>query len=330
MKTKVSIIVPVYNVEKYLRKCEDSILSQTYGNIELILVDDGSPDACPLICDDYARENVCVKVIHKNNGGLSDARNVGLEQATGDYVMFVDSDDFWVGEDSLERLIRETELSPQCDFIGFNFFNYYESEDLYAQWKPYDEHIVGGKDKDSLIQALVRSGVVPMSAWGKIIKRDFLEKNNIRFIKGLLSEDIPWFLELLHHACGFRMVNQYMYAYRQQRLDSITRTFSKRHFSDLQQIIQEGVVYIQRANFSYSTTNALYSFMAYELCILYGSLYKIKDSLWQNKKRGELRQWKWLLRYKCNPKVRKAYWIYRLVGLYGMEWTLSLFMKSKR
>ena len=91
MKTKVSIIVPVYNVEKYLRKCVDSILSQTYGNIELILVDDGSPDACPLICDDYARENVCVKVIHKNNGGLSDARNVGLEQATGDYVMFVDS-----------------------------------------------------------------------------------------------------------------------------------------------------------------------------------------------------------------------------------------------
>lgn len=330
METKVSIIVPVYKVEKYLHECVNSILNQTYKNIELILVDDGSPDSCPSICDDYARENACVKIIHKYNGGLSDARNVGLEHATGDYVMFVDSDDFWVGKDSLEKLIRETELSPQCDFIGFNFFNYYENNDLYVPWKRYSQQIIHNDDKNILIEALVQSGTFPMCAWGKIIKRDFLKKNNICFIKGLLSEDIPWFLELLNHADSFCMVNQYLYAYRQQRSDSITRAFSKKHFSDLQQIIQHGVVYIQHANFSPSTMNALYSFMAYELCILYGSLYKIKDSLWQHEKRIELRKWKWLLHYKCNPKVRKTFWLYRFVGLRGMEWALSLFMKSKR
>ena len=90
---KVSFVVPVYNVESYLRQCVDSILSQTYRNIEVILVDDGSPDRCPAMCDAYTQLDCRVKVLHKPNGGLSDARNTGLMVATGDYVIFVDSDD---------------------------------------------------------------------------------------------------------------------------------------------------------------------------------------------------------------------------------------------
>ena len=89
MNLKISVIIPVYKVEKYLYQCIDSILSQTYKNIEVILVDDGSPDNSPKICDDYASRDSRVKVIHKSNGGLSDARNVGLEAATGDYIIFV-------------------------------------------------------------------------------------------------------------------------------------------------------------------------------------------------------------------------------------------------
>ena len=90
----VSVIVPVYNVERYLRHCVNSILIQTYHNLEVILVDDGSPDNCPKICDEYAKADARVKVIHKNNGGLSDARNIGMQAASGDYLMFVDSDDW--------------------------------------------------------------------------------------------------------------------------------------------------------------------------------------------------------------------------------------------
>ena len=94
MKDLISVIVPIYNVEKYLRRCVDSILNQTYKNLEVVLVDDGSPDACPAICDEYAQKDKRIKVVHKQNGGVSSARNTGLDFATGDYIAFVDRDDY--------------------------------------------------------------------------------------------------------------------------------------------------------------------------------------------------------------------------------------------
>lgn len=113
---KISIIVPIYNSEKYLSRCIDSILSQTYKNIEIILVEDGSPDNCGLICDDYSRKDSRVKVIHQKNKGVSAARNIGLDYATGDYIGFVDSDDYIELDmyDTLWRLIKETEADIAC------------------------------------------------------------------------------------------------------------------------------------------------------------------------------------------------------------------------
>ena len=105
----ISVIVPIYKVEKYLRRCVDSILEQSYPDFELLLIDDGSPDSCPRICDEYARRDERVRVFHKPNGGLSDARNYGLERMKGEYVSFIDSDDY-VGKDYLKilmELIRE-------------------------------------------------------------------------------------------------------------------------------------------------------------------------------------------------------------------------------
>ena len=101
---KVSIVVPVYNVEKYLKRCVESLLNQTYSNIEIILVDDGSSDHCPVLCDNYAKKDDRVIVIHKKNGGLSDARNCGLLKASGEYILYVDSDDY-IERDSCEKLI---------------------------------------------------------------------------------------------------------------------------------------------------------------------------------------------------------------------------------
>lgn len=101
----VSIIVPIYKVEPYLRRCVDSIVCQTYTNLEIILVDDGSPDTCPQICDEYANKDKRIVVIHKKNGGLSDARNAGLNSCKGEYISFIDSDDY-VDYDFIESLIE--------------------------------------------------------------------------------------------------------------------------------------------------------------------------------------------------------------------------------
>ena len=120
---KISVIVPVYKVEPYLRRCVDSILAQTHKNLEVILVDDGSPDGCPAICDEYAAKDSRVKVIHKENGGVSSARNAGLDTATGDYIGFVDSDD-WIEPDMYEDLLgalKETEADfSMCGFALLN------------------------------------------------------------------------------------------------------------------------------------------------------------------------------------------------------------------
>lgn len=102
----ISVIVPVYGVEKYLKQCVDSIVNQTYKNLEIILVDDGSPDNCPQLCDEWVKKDKRIRVLHKKNGGLSDARNAGLHISTGDLVLFVDSDD-WVEPEMAEKLKRQ-------------------------------------------------------------------------------------------------------------------------------------------------------------------------------------------------------------------------------
>ena len=106
MDDLISVIIPVYNVEKFIDRCINSLINQTYKNLEIILVDDGSPDNCPGLCDDWAKKDNRIKVVHKQNGGLSDARNAGLERSTGDYIMFVDSDDF-VDETICEVLLND-------------------------------------------------------------------------------------------------------------------------------------------------------------------------------------------------------------------------------
>ena len=126
----ISIIVPIYKVEKYLSRCIDSILAQTYKNLEIILVDDGSPDKCPEICDKYAKEDSRIKVIHKKNGGVSSARNAGLDVATGKYIFFVDSDDI-ITEDALSNLYEKaTEAKAKLAIGGIT--QIYQSVEIYS------------------------------------------------------------------------------------------------------------------------------------------------------------------------------------------------------
>lgn len=123
MSELVSIIVPVYKVEQYLSRCVDSILQQSYSNLEIILVDDGSPDSCGMICDEYQKKDSRVQVIHKSNGGLSDARNYGIEAAQGKYLAFVDSDD-WLDFDMIDILYRVL-TSQDADIAECSYRNLY-------------------------------------------------------------------------------------------------------------------------------------------------------------------------------------------------------------
>lgn len=307
---KVSFILPIYNVEKYLSECVKSILAQTYSDFEILLVDDGSPDNCPALCDEWAKKDSRIKALHKPNGGLSDARNYGLDYAQGDYVVFVDSDDFWMGRDSLEKLIKVVDAHPECDFIGYNCSYYYSDTKTYTKWVRYDENLVVPTDKNVAICSLVTSGTMPMSACLKIIKRKSLSDMGLRFIKGTIAEDIPWFIDLLDGSKKCMFVNQYIYAYRQNVAGSITASGNPKSTSDLFTIVKNEVNKMKERSFSEETKNALYSFLAYEFCILLTASSRMSKEM-----RKELMQYKWLLNYTVNPKVRKAAFVNKLFGI---------------
>ena len=175
-----SIIVPIYKVEKYLRKCVESILSQTFRDIEVILVDDGSPDSCPRICNEYERRDSRVKVIHKKNGGLINARKSGLEAASGEYIGFVDGDD-WI-EPDMYALFAEAIEKHSPDMVLSDFYYDYgdkliNSEQLFEQ-EFYDKQAL----KDKLYPKMLFSGTyykfgVNPCCWSKVYKKELLEKN---------------------------------------------------------------------------------------------------------------------------------------------------------
>lgn len=190
---KVSIIVPIYNVEKYLDRCMQTLINQTLQDIEIIMVDDGSPDNCPKLCDDYAKKDNRIKVIHKKNGGLSDARNAGLNIATGEYVAFIDSDDF-TSKEAYETLYNKAkETNADIVYAGFTMHNSDGTENkcfvLNQTWE--------GKDIIPFIKSMIFDtkpdiDTIWMSVWNGIYKRNIIEKNNIRFLseREYLSEDI--------------------------------------------------------------------------------------------------------------------------------------------
>ena len=162
---KVSFIIPIYKVEQYIDQCVESILCQTYSDIEVMLVDDGSPDNCPAKCDEWAKKDSRVKALHKLNGGLSDARNYGLEYATGEYVVFVDGDDFWLGKDNLEHLVAKAKEFPEVDFIGFNCSYYYSDSNTCKPWAKYVDELAKPHSNSETICLLTKTSSIVMSAW---------------------------------------------------------------------------------------------------------------------------------------------------------------------
>jgi glycosyltransferase involved in cell wall biosynthesis len=184
---KISVIVPIFNVEKYVAKCIDSILEQTYQNLEIILVDDGSTDSCPTICDRYKENNERIKVIHKKNGGLSSARNAGLAVAEGSLIAFVDSDDY-IEAELLERL-RDALVLHNADMAVCNF-RYVDEQG--KRLKEYPTHIVENccMDQNQYWRNLFDSyanGVAYIVAWNKLYRKTLWDK--LRYPEGKLNED---------------------------------------------------------------------------------------------------------------------------------------------
>ena len=224
MNEKVSVIVPVYNVEAYLGKCVESVLRQTYADYELILVDDGSTDGSGALCDLLAQRDARIRVLHQENQGLSGARNAGLSVAAGQWVIFLDSDDFWGSSDLLERLVSFAEENA-CEVVCFNYCRVWDDGKTGALEMPLSAPTTD-------VALLVRSNTYVSSACTKMVSRALLERADIRFVPRVYSEDVLWSLKLLWEARRIGYVPDVWYGYL-VRTGSITQSRPLKNVKDL-------------------------------------------------------------------------------------------------
>lgn len=241
-----SVIVPVYKVEAYLEECIESILAQTFSDYELILVDDGSPDRCGEICDTFAQRDSRIHVIHKENGGLSDARNAGLDIAAGDYICFVDSDDCIV-PDMLETLFLASKNG--ADMIAYRMKRFYPDGRIDIREMEYGEYCMNtGEARLVFLRDVLVPGKISWDAGSRIYAREKIEKYGLRFAdnRKIFAEDLFFCFCFCAHAKKVLAIDKVLYNYR-MRNDSIMGTALDHHNVDrLALLCKEACRYLER------------------------------------------------------------------------------------
>lgn len=245
MEDLISVIVPIYNVEKYIRKCVDSILKQTYKNIEIILVDDGSKDECGKIIDEYKELDARVKVIHKKNGGLSDARNCGMKCSTGRFLLFIDSDD-WIDSEMIKKLYDNIQKYNAdisiCEFIEE------DEEGKELSNKKYDDKILLFTPKEAIKDLIVQKNITN-HAWNKLYKKEIFD--NIEYPKGQLMEDVSTTYKLIENSNQIVYQNIALYHYI-QRNKSILGNITSKRINDQEKAFFERNKYLENKYPEYS------------------------------------------------------------------------------
>jgi glycosyltransferase involved in cell wall biosynthesis len=224
----VSVIVPIYKVEKYIHRCIESILHQTYAHLDIILVNDGSPDRCGEIADEYERQDSRIRVIHKENGGLSDARNAGMRTALGEYTVFLDSDD-WLEPTMIEELLRCSHVH-QADLVQSAFYYAHDDKLLFDSKNYSDDGSTLLLSNQEAIYELIKNDKVKNFAWGKLYRTELIK--DIPFKKGVLFEDVFWAHQVMKRVKTFVLLHKPLCHYY-QRSDSIVSSYSIRNLDIL-------------------------------------------------------------------------------------------------
>ena len=324
MKPFLSVIIPVYKVEAYLERCVHSVLNQDFTDIEVILVDDGSPDRCPDICDELSRNDERVVVIHKENGGLSSARNAGMKIAKGIYLAFLDSDDQWA-EGQLKKLIQAME-GKNIPFIMFRSYSLYSDGTLMER----DDHAlfhdeVNSYDVCDLYRILIPSGDLHEQAGTHIIQTSFCRDNNLYFTEGLLGEDTEWMFRVLRITDTILAINIPLQIYTESNSNSITHNIKSKNVSDLLEIIKKSLAFadlvkdcrtvkyeLAHCSYLWSTALGLYNNIPQiEKNTIKPDFYKIKKRLILND----------------HPKSRLVGMVYDIFGLQITSRILSIYIK---
>lgn len=294
---KISVIIPVYNVEAYIADCVRGVLMQDYEFLEVILVDDGSVDRSSEICDVYAAEDSRVKVIHKSNGGLSDARNAGVAASTGEYVLFLDGDDLWDDTHAVSILAQRI-AQTNADVLNFSYVKWFEATDKKEPyfWDIPPMPLLGSISEQ--LDYLTDNGLYIASACNKLIRRELLI--GLPFECGIYSEDIQWCAKLMLWAESMDFICENFYLYR-QRSDSIRHTISDKKCADLTNSILACAKLAEEA--SLDRRKALLQYSAFQLGTFF--MVQAQAGKMQTECISRLKTCCWLLQHHGgNRKVR--------------------------
>lgn len=321
-----SIILPIYNVEAYLEECVSSIENQTFDNYEVILVDDGSKDGSPALCDRLALKYSNIRVLHKPNGGLSDARNAGTQIAQGDYIIYIDSDDFLLSNDFLQKLSQKA--ANNTDLIFYKYQKYFDQSKTMAACSFSYESAIKGETYADKIEALVKADAFYGMAWIKAIKRSLIVEHGISFEVGLLGEDMEWNYHVIGCANSMELIDEAFIAYR-QREGSITTTHKEKNLTDFIYILEKWSEKIKKEVADVQLQRALFG----SLAKYYSNLLVVYTRLADAKKKdykARIKNLDWLLRYSMSRRPQMVYKVYRVFGYDATILALRLLDKVKR
>lgn len=324
----ISVIIPVYNTERYLRRCVDSVLSQTYSQLEIILVNDDSTDSSAEICNQYAEKDSRIKAIHKSNGGASSARNEGLRNATGNYVVFLDSDDFWNNDSAISNIVQviENRSARNVDLLCFGYQEFVEDKGYNGvgiDFSLFDRN--QSNEKCILLREVLSKGIYVSSPWCKVVSLDLIRKHQLYFCEGVTAEDIDWSARLLKVADNIAVYCDSFYSYR-QRSESIVHNLKYENLKTVSDSIIK-CVELGKDIESKEFFDLYYNYVSYQYITFLKVALLCESDLRTKPLLKKMKAYTWLLDYHLNKKVRIVYWFNKLLGFKLMHKCLKIYSR---
>lgn len=320
---KLSVVIPLYNKEDFVIECIESILGQRYKNLEIIIVNDGSTDCSYKICTEKYTDNPLVKIYNCENKGAATARNYGINKSSGEYITFIDSDDYWLSNKLID-IMEKVANDPDTDIF------YLKSRTLNGKEISYSNSMNFQKaDTKNVIEYLQTQTKVPVSACLKIMKMEIFSIDKVLFEDGLLAEDIDWYFNLISRNYIHSTIDEEIYVYRIVN-DSASRSTSPKRIIDYIYILEKWIFNVNHnSNYSEKQKKEFLSLIAYEYEILISTLYNYDREVIE-KYKGKLKNMSTILKYRNRPR---SFGINILIKTIGFDKTcsvLNLYLKKRK
>lgn len=326
MDNLFSVIIPIYNVESYIEKCVNSVIDQDYKNIEILLINDGSKDNSKLICEKKDKEDSRIRFINKQNGGLSSARNTGLDNATGDYILFLDGDDYWDDKEALSKINRNLQNS-KADIVTFGLKKMFEDTGEIEETKyVFNRENVDFDSKKNTLSYLVKNNLYISSACNKAVRKSIIDKYNLRFEDKALSEDIEWSAKLLLYSNVIDVIESPFYIYR-QRNHSITHTLKLINIEYLVKHIETCIDLCKNENIDYK--NEYMGYVAYQYITLLVSLNSVEEKI-PSEMMKRIKDYSYLLKYDLIKRVHIFNLINKFLGFSMLNLFIKFYLKIRK